>query len=108
METYGGPLQSAIEAFQDARIDQTSTGAQITATAANGHSVTFAAPSDGFSQEDLVDVSERLLTLLEQVAATESLDADDEANNDDLLDAMLLRLKPVKSASLRLAGSYFP
>jgi len=65
----GLTLSEQLNQFADARIDATSSGGEIVATSANGHSVTFAPPGGNFSQVELAETAGRLLDLYDRVAA---------------------------------------
>lgn len=89
-----------MEAFGDARIDETSSGRQIVSTSGGGKSVTFGTPSSDFSQLDLAETASRLLDLYDTVSATETTD-------EDIYNAMMLRLRAVRTVTTRFS-SYLP
>lgn len=93
-------LRAAAEAAAKARLAATATGAMLTGTSANGHSVTFALPPGEVGPTDLVKLCSDILDALDEIDAATPPPADDAAR----LAALLARFVPVRSTRPDFGG----
>ena len=98
-----------LESEQDTIVAKAERGQTIAGTSAKGHSVNYSVPGNGApTQGEMTEVIEELITLYYQVDAISGVSTDDER-----LDEMLHRLKPVKTfrksfTTMRLAAGGNP
>ena len=108
--THAHPtLLARLEQAQHDAIHSVEKGFVISSTASKGHSVSFSEPGKGGpTPEQIVELTEELLTLYYQVDAISGVDTDAER-----LAEMLHRLKPIRSfrksfTTIRLAAGGNP
>jgi hypothetical protein len=82
-EREGKPIRDILDAYQTARVGEPSTGRVIVSTSANGQSTTFA-NIGGITQDELLDLSEELITRYEAALTALEYDASEATDPANL------------------------